>query len=61
MCIRDSALTYDFTTPYGYIHTALAVRKDNDEIKTFEDLKGKTTASSWMVSSSVSIPCTVAP
>ena len=33
----ERALTYDFTTPYGYIHTALAVRKDNDEIETFED------------------------
>ena len=43
---NERALTYDFTTPYGYIHTALAVRKDNDEIKTFEDLKGKTTANS---------------
>ena len=42
----ERALTYDFTTPYGYIHTALAVKKDNDEIKTFEDLKGKTTANS---------------
>lgn len=42
----ERALTYDFTTPYGYIHTALAVRKDNDAIKTFEDLKGKTTANS---------------
>lgn len=42
----ERALTYDFTTPYGYIHTALAVRKDNNEIKTFEDLKGKTTANS---------------
>lgn len=42
----ERALTYDFTTPYGYIHTALAVRKDNDEINTFEDLKGKTTANS---------------
>ena len=42
----ERALTYDFTPPYGYIHTALAVRKDNDEIKTFEDLKGKTTANS---------------
>ena len=42
----ERALTYDFTTPYGYIHTALAVRKDNDEIKTFEDLKGKTSDNS---------------
>ena len=32
--------------PYGYIHTALAVKKDNDDIKAFEDLKGKTTANS---------------
>ena len=38
--------TYDFTTPYGYIHTALAVKKDNDTITSFEDLKGKTTANS---------------
>ena len=42
----ERALTYDFTTPYVYIHTALAVRKDNNESKTFEDLKGKTTANS---------------
>ena len=42
----ERAKTYDFTEPYGYIHTALAVRKDNDEITIFEDLKGKTTANS---------------
>ena len=42
----ERAKTYDFTEPYGYIHTALAVRKDNDEITSFEDLKGKTTANS---------------
>ena len=42
----ERAKTYDFTTPYGYIHTALAVRKDNEDIKRFEDLKGKTTANS---------------
>ena len=42
----ERALTYDFTTPYGYIHTALAVRKDNEDITSFEDLKGKTTANS---------------
>ena len=42
----ELAKTYDFTTPYGYIHTALAVRKDNEDIKSFEDLKGKTTANS---------------
>lgn len=43
---EERAKTYDFTTPYGYIHTALAVRKDNEDIHTFEDLKGKTTANS---------------
>ena len=42
----ERAKTYDFTTPFGYIHTALAVRKDNEDIKSFEDLKGKTTANS---------------
>ena len=42
----ERAKTYDFTTPYGYIHTALAVRKDNEDIKSFEDLKGETTANS---------------
>ena len=43
---EERAKTYDFTTPYGYIHTALAVRKDNEDIHRFEDLKGKTTANS---------------
>ena len=43
---EERAKTYNFTTPYGYIHTALAVRKDNEDIKSFEDLKGKTTANS---------------
>ena len=42
----ERSKTYDFTTPYGYIHTALAVRKDNEDIKSFEYLKGKTTANS---------------
>ena len=43
---EERAKTYAFTTPYGYIHTALAVRKDNEDIKSFEDLNGKTTANS---------------
>ena len=43
---EERAKTYAFTTPYGYIHTALAVRKDNTDIHSFEDLKGKTTANS---------------
>jgi len=38
--------TYNFTEPYAYIKTALIVKKDNDTIKTFEDLKGKTTCNS---------------
>lgn len=43
---EERAKTYAFTTPYGYIHTALAVRKDNTDITSFEELKGKTTANS---------------
>ena len=43
---EERAKTYAFTIPYGYIHTALAVRKDNEDIHSFEDLKGKTTANS---------------
>lgn len=37
---------YDFSTPYGYIRTALVVRGDNDTITSFEDLNGKKTANS---------------
>ena len=37
---------YDFSEPYAYIHTALVVRKDNEEIKSFDDLKGKKTVNS---------------
>ena len=37
---------YDFTTPYGYIKTALVVADDNTEITTFEDLNGKVTSNS---------------
>ncbi len=43
---EERSKTYDFTAPYGYIHTALAVKKDNDTITSFEDLNGKTTANS---------------
>ncbi len=42
----ERAETYDFTVPYGYIHTALAVRSDNTDITSFEDLAGRTTANS---------------
>lgn len=43
---EERSQKYDFTTPYGYIRTALIVRADNEDIKTFTDLKGKTTTNS---------------
>lgn len=43
---EERAQKYDFTTPYGYIRTALVVRGDNEEITSFEDLAGKRTANS---------------
>lgn len=42
----ERAEKYDFTEPYGYIHTALIVGSDNVDITSFEDLNGKTTANS---------------
>lgn len=42
----ERAQKYDFSEPYGYIHTALIVRSDDSKIKTFEDLKGKTSTNS---------------
>lgn len=35
---------YDFSDPYCYNHTALIVLKENNDITSFEDLKGKKTA-----------------
>ena len=35
---------YDFTNPYAYMKTAIIVKKDNNEINSFSDLKGKNTA-----------------
>ena len=43
---EERAKSYDFSEPYAYIHTALAVRADDDSITCFEDLAGKTTANS---------------
>jgi len=37
---------YDFTEPYCFIRTALITSEDNDDIKSFENLNGKTTANS---------------
>lgn len=42
----ERAMKYDFSEPYAFTHTALIVKKDNDSIKTFENLKGKTTTNS---------------
>ena len=43
---EERAEKYDFSTPYAYNRTALIVRSDNNEITSFEDLEGKTTANS---------------
>lgn len=45
--ITDERLKkYDFSTPYTISRAALIVGKDNNDIKTFEDLKGKKSAQS---------------
>lgn len=41
---EDRAEKYAFSTPYVYMGTVLVVRKDNTDIKKFEDIKGKMTA-----------------
>ena len=38
--------TFDFTDAYAYDRAVIVVRADNDEIDSFEDLKGKKTANS---------------
>ena len=43
---EERAEKYDFSIPYAYLRTALVVRGDNEDIKTFEDLAGKTTVNS---------------
>lgn len=42
----ERAKTYDFSTPYAYDRTVLITRSDNNDIHSFNDLKGKTTANS---------------
>lgn len=37
---------YDYTVPYTVAYAALVTHKDNNEIKSFEDLKGKKSAHS---------------
>ncbi|SFQ06766.1 cystine transport system substrate-binding protein [Lachnospiraceae bacterium XBB1006] len=41
---EERAKKYNFTDPYAYMRTALIVKDDNNEIKSFEDLEGKQTA-----------------
>lgn len=40
----ERAEKFDFTEPYAYSRTAIMVRKDDERIHSFEDLKGMTTA-----------------
>lgn len=35
---------YHFTEPYAYAGTQIVVKKDNHDIKSVDDLKGKTVA-----------------
>ena len=44
--VPERAEKYDFTTPYGYIRTALVVAQDNEDISNFSDLAGKKTSNS---------------
>ena len=48
---EERAQKYDFSQPYTYVHGALLVAADKDEIQGFDDLKGRRSAqnltSSW--------------
>lgn len=41
---EERAETYDFSTPYAFIRTAVIVPEDDDSIRSLEALDGKTTA-----------------
>lgn len=43
---EERAKSYAFSDPYVYTEIVLVVRKDNEEIKAFEDLAGKKTSNS---------------
>ena len=43
---EERAKAYNFSDPYCFNKTALIVRGDNEEIKSLEDLNGKTTCNS---------------
>ena len=48
---QERAEKYDFSAPYTYVHGALLVAADNDDITSFDDLNGRKAAqnltSSW--------------
>ena len=48
----DAGAKYDFSVPYTYDHTAILVRSDNNDIKGFDDLRGKRAAESATANSS---------
>ena len=43
---EERAEKFDFSTPYVYTEAVLVTRKDNEEIKTLEDLNGRKTSNS---------------
>ena len=43
---EERAKSFNFSDPYAQMDAVLIVAKDNDDIKTFEDLKGKTSTNS---------------
>lgn len=43
---EERSQKYDFSEPYAYNHTVLIVRNDNEDIKSFDDLKDKNTVNS---------------
>ena len=43
---EDRAKALDFSDPYVFTEAVLVVRKDNEEIKSLEDLKGRKTSNS---------------
>lgn len=42
----DRSKTFDFTDAYAYDRAVVVARSDNEDIRSFADLKGKTTANS---------------
>ena len=43
---EDRKDTYDFTDPYAYDHAVVVTLASNEDIKSFDDLNGRTTANS---------------